>query len=112
MSDSPRPADDARHGSVAVFDQLWQRDRHRPVETLEEAGSQSQLFDVVKGEYLDRLFPPPPRDSLECGCGTAGVSLHFARRGYRATMLDASDNALELARRSFAAADRDGTFVS
>lgn len=102
-----------RHGSVAVFDELWEHSRHRPVDSLGDAKTQAQLADLVKADFLDALFPSAPGTrSLECGCGSAGISLHFGRRGYETHMLDASPKALELASRLFSEAGVEGHFLA
>jgi SAM-dependent methyltransferase len=104
-----RPSGD-KSGSIAVFDHDWQ-------EMLDDApdgafGPQEELFGEVKNEALARIFPPGPGTMLECGCGTAEVSAYFAQRGYACTLLDASDTALELARRRFAAVGQEPTLVN
>jgi ubiquinone/menaquinone biosynthesis C-methylase UbiE len=102
-TDERQGVDDLHHGSVAVFDALWEKTRHRYVESFAAAETQAQLADLIKSEFLDQLFPKRlGMRSLECGCGSAGISLHFSRREYETFMLDASDKALKLAQHLFA----------
>jgi SAM-dependent methyltransferase len=91
---------------------MWAGAGARYVERIEDVRSQWELYEVVKFDYLHGLFPQGPRTrSLECGCGSAAVSLHFARRGYGAVMLDFAPSALRVARRNFAAAGAAGRWV-
>lgn len=108
MSAGTRPAGD-RKGSIDVFEHGWQQ----MLESSDDAefGPQQRLFGEVKNEALARIIPPAPGTMLECGCGTAEVSAFFAGRGYECTLLDASESALELGRRRFAARGLDASFV-
>jgi len=91
---------------------MWGGTLARYVERPEDVRTQWELYDVVKFEHLRRLFPRGHgMRSLECGCGSAGVSLFFAKRAYDAVMLDFAPNALALAQRSFLAESVAGRFV-
>jgi ubiquinone/menaquinone biosynthesis C-methylase UbiE len=91
---------------------MWGGTLVRYVERAEDVRLQWELYDVVKFEHLRRLFPRGGGTrSLECGCGSASVSLFFAKRGYEAVTLDFAPNALALARRNFLAEGLAGRFV-
>jgi ubiquinone/menaquinone biosynthesis C-methylase UbiE len=64
-------------------------------------------------EELNTLFQrlSPGKIILECGCGRATVSRYMAGRGYACTMLDYSEQAIELAKASFASSSLKGEFV-
>ena len=105
-----------KKGSVESWDKLWQGGSTIPwVEDLGDAYDQWQVFEWVKYQYLDGIFPKStskkPVKSLEVGCGTAGVSVHFCLKGYQTTMLDTSDEALKVTRLAFADKNVEGTFV-
>lgn len=94
------------------WNEMWAGSRARYVEELREVQSQWELYEIRKFEYLRGLFPAAAGTrSLECGCGSAGVSLHFAQRGYEAVMLDLAPSALQLARRNFREQGALGRFV-
>lgn len=114
---SPPPAGtDAqpdREHSARWWNAMWAGSRSRYVEDLDDVRNQWELYEIRKYEYLRTLFPAAPGTlSLECGCGSAGVSLHLARRGYRAVMLDFAPSALGLARQNFSANGTTGVFVN
>ena len=82
------------------------------MERLDDVRGQWELYEIVKFEHLRSLFPDRQGTrSLECGCGSAGVSLHFSKRGYDAVMLDYAPSALGVAKRNFAAEGARGRFV-
>lgn len=51
-------------------------------------------------EFLDRHFVRPGR-LLDLGCGTARLTIHFARRGFDAIGVDLSEKMLAVARQKF-----------
>ena len=108
-------ANQYKEGSVEFWDSLWQGGVVPWVEDLSEAYDQGQVFEWVKYQYLEEIFPKStfkrPVKSLEVGCGSGGVSAHFALRGYQATLLDTSGEALKIARRVFAGKEVKGSFV-
>lgn len=60
---------------------------------------------------LDSMEALPPCDVLDLGCGDGRHSLELARRGYRVTGLDLSEDLLERARRRAAGEGLDITFI-
>ncbi len=91
---------------------MWKGAGMRYVERLQDVRSQWELYEVVKFERLRRLFPDRSGTrSLECGCGSAGVSLHLSKRSYDVVMLDFAPSALDLAKRNFTAEGAEGRFV-
>jgi ubiquinone/menaquinone biosynthesis C-methylase UbiE len=95
-----------------LWDSFWQSKGSLYKEQLSQVDTQWELYEYVKFRHLDTIFPSKEGlISLECGCGTAGVSLHLSGKGYRVTMLDRADNALKLARDSFGSYSQKGLFV-
>jgi SAM-dependent methyltransferase len=84
-----------------------------------EVGTRDWFAEIEAHRY--RLEPHIPeiarfplwagRNVLEVGCGIATDGLQFARAGARYSAVDASDVAIELARRRFALEGADGHFV-
>lgn len=66
---------------------------------------QIELWDDLYGKFR------PGFRMLECGCGSARISRHFARKGLECTMLDYSPEALDVARTSFGHERLKGNFV-
>lgn len=50
-------------------------------------------------DFVRPRLPPPPARVLEVGCGQGHLSALLAAEGYRVVALDASPEAVELARR-------------
>src|SRR5258707_175587 len=101
-----------RHQSAEWGGQIWQNSSMHFVDRLDEVHTQWQLYEIVKFEYLAQLFPSTPgTTSLECGCGSAGVSAFFAKHGYETNMLDFAPGALQLASRNFGANGLTGRFT-
>jgi len=64
-------------------------------------------------EYWEQVFEKfsPGKEMLECGAGTAKVSVHMAKKGYNCTMLDNSETGLNYGKIEFAGAGLEGKFV-
>jgi ubiquinone/menaquinone biosynthesis C-methylase UbiE len=91
-----------REGSAKVFRDVWKTSQHYYVHSLGEAVRYSQVIDLFKCQWLEGVFPKTRGlRSLECGCGSAGVSAYFAERGYEAIFLDFTDTGISKARESF-----------
>ena len=104
-----------KEGSVQVWENLWHDNIQFWVENIDEINNTGQLFEYVKYQYLQQIFPNPNDGkiikSLEAGCGSASVSLYFSKKGYEATMLDASREALTQANNNFNREKIKGKFV-
>lgn len=98
-----------RRGSLPVFQRQWQEMLARS--TNAEFGAQERLFAELKCEALAELLPPPPASVLECGCGSAEVSVFLASLGYGCTLLDAAPAALQIARARFVRAGLRANYV-
>ena len=77
-----------------------------PIETREQLGTR------ISQRYWDSVFARVNGSkTLECGCGQAIVSTYLARKGYDATMLDFSEDALRLAQANFEDFALRGAFI-
>lgn len=95
-----------------LWEAFWQSKGILYKEQLSQVATQWELYEYVKFQFLDTILLPNERTiSLECGCGTAGVSLHLSRKGYKVTMLDKAGSALHLARHAFTSYGQKGFFV-
>ena len=95
-----------------LWESFWQSKTSFYKEHLYQVTTQWELYEYIKFQYLAGIFSPQQRTpSLECGCGSAGVSLHLASRGYQTTMLDKAGSALQLAQYSFDYYGQKGFFV-
>jgi len=86
------------HGSIDAWDEVFSG---ADLSYSESSETQGKLFEHIKISFLKGLFPPPPAKILEVGCGTAFVSLYFAKRGYAATCLDINEEVLKAAKENF-----------
>lgn len=96
------------HGSVDVWNELFE---NLDLSYTENSDTQGKLFEMVKVSFLDELFPKGNLRMLEVGSGTGFVSLYFAKRGYRVTLLDTSSEILEAAKKNFQKEKALGDFV-
>lgn len=78
----------------------------------EKPETQGKLFELIKLEFLQQIFPNPPAKTLEVGCGTAFDSLYLAKRGYQVTCLDINENILKVAEENFKKEGEKGEFVA
>jgi SAM-dependent methyltransferase len=90
-------------GSQLWFDEQWQVG-HRDTRYLyprETPRTQWELFEREKALHIDRLLETRRLYkglALECGCGTAGMSVYLANKGFGSVATDTSTAALALAR--------------
>lgn len=100
---------EARRGSVEVFEGIWQNYLDSSGEP--EFNAQQRLFAERKNEALLQILPPAPANVLECGSGSGEVSAFLAHHGYTVTLLDASPSALAFAEKRFNREGITGTFM-
>lgn len=94
---------DRPRGSRQWFDDHWRRslEQGRFLYPRADPASQWELFERQKAIRVDQILDEKRISAglaLECGCGTAGMSVYLANRGFMAIGTDVSPNALELAR--------------
>jgi len=87
------------------WDEFW---TNRACPHASKRHVQETWYDLVWNisyEHWEEVFDAiaPGRSMLECGCGSGKISLHFARRGYRCTLLDYSRQGIAVARNNFRA---------
>lgn len=90
-------------GSREWFDDHWGCSllRRRVLYPKEVPATQWELFEREKARHIDQLLSGKDLTAglvLECGCGTAGMSIYLANRGFSAVATDVSHRALDLAR--------------
>ena len=89
-------------GSQQWWDGHWQRalPRGRYLYPKAVPTTQRELFEREKASHIERLLDEKQISNglvLECGCGTAAMSLYMANRGFRAIATDVSTTALAIA---------------
>jgi ubiquinone/menaquinone biosynthesis C-methylase UbiE len=95
------------------WERFWKGRIHEQAIFNEDLETWSDVAWKVGLEDWHRLFEKlsPGKDLLECGCGSGKVSRYMARRGFRCTLLDYSEEALRLARANFEALALTAEFV-
>jgi|SRR3989344_1852443 len=83
---------------IKIWDEVF---RGLDLSYSEDTKTQAKLFEYFKIDFLKEIYPPPPLTTLEVGCGTAYISLFFAKRGYLATCLDINPKILKIAQKNF-----------
>lgn len=96
-------------GSGEVWNHLWQD--KQGVDYLDERTFVGLCEEVKFRCFSEEFDQAPGKRVLECGCGTATMSVKLAQRGFTTTMLDVSPTALALAKDSFAKHRLNGIFV-
>lgn len=86
------------HGSPSAWNEVYE---DLDLSYSEKANTQGKLFELVKIGFLSEIFPKPPAKILEVGCGTAFVSLYFAKRSYEVYCLDINKSILKVAEKNF-----------
>ncbi|MBI4056113.1 MAG: class I SAM-dependent methyltransferase [Elusimicrobia bacterium] len=111
LGDSPDPVGNDPH----VWGKQWtSRKVYVERDYLDEGKitRRDQLSWKFQMEHFDTLFARAPgKEVLECGCGSAIMSVHAALQGFQATMLDFSPDGLDLAKANFDANHVQGKFV-
>jgi S-adenosylmethionine-dependent methyltransferase len=82
------PSDDPFSGKAAFFDRHYRE------------GTRGRMRLELVLERLRRALPPPPATVLDAGGGTGAFAIPLARDGYDVTVLDRSDEWLEVAARN------------
>ncbi len=100
--------DSYKRGSPPVWDEVY---GGLDLTYSEKIVNQGKLFEQIKARFLREIFPRPPVKMLEVGCGTAYISLYFAKRGYEVSCLDVNESILKVARKNFALEKVTGDFV-
>ncbi len=101
-------------GSIHEFDSNWRQRKEASYNHWIRGKTQNQIQLAFR--YHWRLFQELMqgqhyRYCLEVGCGRGSISSYFADNGLRCTLLDSSANALDTARRIFAANGHKAHFV-
>lgn len=97
------------HGSPDSWNQVYE---NLDLSYSEGTNTQGKLFEIVKIDFLKEIFPKPPAKMLEVGCGTAFVSLYFAKRGYETYCLDINKSILKAAEKNFNNEGVKGKFIT
>lgn len=102
-----------RDSGKAKWGRFWTDHEFDGVVIKEDPASWYDLVWKVALEFWYELLEQlaPGKNMLECGCGSAKVSQYMALRGYQCTMLDYSEQAIQLAKANFHALSLDGTFA-
>lgn len=90
-------------GEHRAFDEIWRRTGlFYRADDVAACRTFAELWEAVKFRRLAEILPPTPQRALEVGCGSGGASLFLHDRyAYAVTLVDLSDEALNLARRNF-----------
>ncbi|SRR5258708_7157117 len=99
---------DFKHGTPAVWDEIFDG---VDVVYSDSPQTQNQLFEHMKISYLSEIFPQKKSKLLEVGCGSAFVSLYFAKKGWDVTSLDVNKSIIEIAKNNFEKQKAKGTFL-
>src|SRR5262245_25877079 len=92
-----------------VYDALYQQMNARGAEGWNDPATDREMEG-----YLDELIGHAGitnGETLELGCGTGALSIHLARRGFRAHGLDVSPTAIAIARERVARMGLAATFA-
>lgn len=95
------------HGSPLSWKEVYE---NLDLSYSEKTNTQGKLFEIIKISFLNEIFPKPPVKILEVGCGTAFVSLYFAKRGYETYCLDINQSIIDVAKKNFSKEEIKGKF--
>ena len=97
------------HGTPKVWDEIF---NGNDVVYSDNPKTQNQLFEHAKISFLKEIFPNKNNATmLEVGCGSAFVSLFFAKNGYDVTCLDVNESIINIAKDNFKKENAKGKFV-
>ena len=84
-----------------------------PRSFIEAEDNWTGLVWRVSLEYWHDIFErlAPGKKILECGAGSAKLSLYMAKKGYECWMIDNSEGALEAGRKNFSKENLKGNFL-
>lgn len=102
---------DYKKGSISHWDKDWlgKKSDFNFRDPRDDWG----YFDSFKARYLEKLILKDKNVlCLECGCGSASVSVYFANKGVKTVMLDASYPALNIARGNFSNYNLRGLYIN
>src|SRR6266498_1417697 len=87
-----------RPGEITYFANIGEKGRcHSVNKPFSDERCGALLMEV--GAVM-ALLPEPPAKVLECGCGTGWLTYFLSKRGYDATGVDISDDAVDLAKKN------------
>lgn len=103
MAPDPEDIRTWQRGSIEYFRNEWIKQRTNRQHIYPRSNPQNQwdAFEYLKARrYLELVQQsiPPGGSILEYGCGAAGMLIYLANHGYCGTALDATSEALEIAR--------------
>lgn len=103
--------DDYKKGSIGFWENAW---AHKIATfSLTKPVDDWGYFDLFRGFCLEKILLKNKNIfSLECGCGSACISLYLASKGVKTAMLDTSSSALNLARETFRKYNLNGIFIN
>lgn len=96
------------HGSPDSWNEVYE---NLDLSYSEKTNTQGKLFELIKIGFLEEIFPKTPAKMLEVGCGTAFVSLYFAKRGYENYCLDINRSILKTAGENFKTEGTKAKFI-
>lgn len=94
------------------WDDFWTKQAPAIAAFSDNQETWDYLVWKVVFEYWHDIFErhAPGLKMLECGCGSGKISQYMAKHGYQCTLLDYSEQAIQLAKFSFSSLSLDGTF--
>lgn len=100
-----------KRNDIKFWNEFW--NKHKEISLDEGPDTWYMLVWKVGLEYWSDIFNrlSPGKKMLECGAGSAKVSLYMAKQGYSCVMLDNSDDGLNPGKINFKKANINGEFV-
>jgi len=103
-----------KDGSKEYFNLDWKdrKEKKHNYFTTGEPETQMQLVFQKHYDLFDKLFYNKKQGKcIEIGCGRGNLSLYHAYHGWNCTLLDQSENAIEVAKENFNSLGFKGNFV-